>query len=68
MNGLKRIGRTMPPSSMEVTQLEDRLGAFLDSLDVPVAERRQLNEEFEKLKGRARRNEGRRALSQSARL
>jgi len=68
LNGLKRIGRTMPPSSMEVTQLEDRLSALLGSMGVPAEERRQLNEELEKLKGRARRNEGRRALSQSTRL
>ena len=68
LNGLKRIGRTMPPSSMEVTQLEDRLGALLGSMGVPAEDRKPLAEEFEKLKGRARRNEGRRALSQSARL
>ena len=68
LNGLKRIGRTMPPSSMEVAQLEDRLNALLGGMGIPAEERRQLAEEFEKLKGRVRRNEGRRALSQSTRL
>lgn len=68
LNGLKRIGRTMPPSSMEVAQLEDRLNALLGGMGVSAEERRQLAEEFEKLKGRVRRNEGRRALSQSTRL
>ncbi len=68
LNGLRRIGRTMPPSSMEVAQLEDRLDALLARLNVPAEERARLDEEFEKIKGRARLDEGRRALSQSTRL
>ena len=58
----------MPPSSMEVAQLEDRLNALLGGMGVSAEERRQLAEEFEKLKGRVQRNEGRKALSQSTRL
>lgn len=68
LNGFKRIGRTMPPSPMEVAQLEDRLDALLVRLGAPAAERARLAEEFERIKGHARRNEGRRALSRSARL
>lgn len=68
LNGLKRIGRTMPPSSMEVAQLEDRLDALLASMNVPAEGRARLADEFEKIKGRARLDEGRRALSQSTRL
>lgn len=68
LNGLKRIGRTMPPSSMEIAQLEARLDALLGRLNVPAEERARLDEEFEKIRGRARRDEGRRALIQSSRL
>lgn len=68
VNGLKRIGRSMPPTSMEVAQLEERMDELLDRLNVPATERSRLVEELEKLKGRARLDEGRRALSQSSRL
>lgn len=68
LNGLKRIGRTMPPSPMEIAQLEDRLELLLGRLGASAEERARLAEEFEKLRGRARLDEGRRALSQSSRL
>lgn len=68
LNGLKRIGRTMPPSSMEIAQLEDRLDALLGRLNVPAEQRARLDEALEKIRGRARRDEGRRALIQSSRL
>ena len=68
VNGLKRIGRTMPPSPMEIAQLEERLDDLLIDMKVPAEERSQLAEEFEKLRGRARLEEGRRSLIQSSRL
>ncbi len=68
LNGLKRIGRTMPPTSMEVAQLEDRLNALLGSMGVPAEKGRQRAGGLEKLKGGAGGNEGRGALSQSTRL
>ncbi len=68
VNGFKRIGRTMPPSTMEISQLEDRLDALLIDMKISAEERSRLAEEFEKLRGRARLDEGRRSLSQSSRL
>ena len=68
VNGFKRIGRTMPPSPMEIAQLEERLDDLLIDMKIPAEERSRLAEEFEKLRGRARLDEGRRSLIQSSRL
>lgn len=65
---LKGIGRTVPPSTKEITQLEERLEAMLDHMGVRSSRRAALDEEFEKLRGRTRRSEGGMALARSARL
>ncbi|MBQ9564527.1 MAG: hypothetical protein IJU98_02965 [Synergistaceae bacterium] len=66
--GLKAVGRTIPPSTREIDQLEGRLNDLLDQIGAPSSRRTELREEFEKLKGRMRRNEGGIALARSARL
>ena len=66
--GLRSVGRTIPPSTKEIDQLEGRLSDLLDQIGAPSSRRAELREEFEKLKGRMRRNEGGIALVRSARL
>jgi hypothetical protein len=66
--GLKSVGRTIPPSTREIEQLNTQLTELLDKIGAPSARRAELREEFEKLKGRVRRNEGGMALVRSARL
>lgn len=65
---LRGVGRTVPPSTKEIEQLEGRTGAMLDHMGVPSSRRDELKEEFERLKGRVRRNEGGMALIRSTRL
>ena len=48
--------------------MEDRLNEMLDRLDVPLGRRAGLKEEFDKIKGKVRRNEGGIALIRSSRL
>ena len=66
--GLKGVGRTILPSTREIEQLESRLTDLLDKIGAPSGRRAELREEFDKLKGRVRRNEGGMALVRSARL
>lgn len=68
LGGMRSIGRTIPPSVKEIEQLEGRLNALLDHMGAPAANREELKEGFEKLKGRTRRNEGGIALIRSKRL
>ena len=68
VGSLKGIGRTIPPSLKEISQMEDRLNGLLDRMDVPASRRTELKEEFDRIRGRARRNEGGLALIRSARL
>jgi hypothetical protein len=63
LNGIKRIGRTMPCTPMELASLEEVLMPLLGSLRVDRKERERLFQEFEKLKTRSRQIEGRRVLS-----
>ena len=65
---LKNIGRTIPPSTKEIEELENKLNNFLDLMPVDKNERDDINEEFEKLKNRTKRNESGRAILRSARL
>ncbi|MCR4817520.1 MAG: hypothetical protein K5841_01020 [Fretibacterium sp.] len=65
---LRGVGRTVPPSTKEIEQLEVRTNAMLDHMGVPSSRRDELKEEFDRLKGRVRRNEGGMALIRSTRL
>lgn len=68
VTSLRNIGRTIPAGTKEVDDLEDKVNNFLDAMPVTQAEREEINEEFERLRNRTRRNEGGRALLRSARL
>ena len=68
VNGLKNIGRTVPPNSKEIQDMEDKLNSFLDAMPVDKSERDEINEEFDRLRNRTRRNESGRAILRSARL
>ena len=65
---LKNIGRTIPPSSKEIQDMETKLNNFLDVMPVDKSERVEIDEEFDRLKNRTRRNESGRAILRSARL
>ncbi len=65
---LRGVGRTVPPSTKEIEQLEGRTSAMLDHMGVPSSRRDEMKEEFERLKGRVRRNEGGMAIIRSKRL
>ena len=68
VNNLKNIGRTIPASTKEITELEDKLNNLLNQCGVPFAQRDNLKDEFEKLKGRTRLNEGGAAIVRNSRL
>jgi hypothetical protein len=63
IDGVKRIGRTMPPTMAELTRLEDDLMPLLDSLRADRKGREFVMQELDKLRTRSRQSEGRRALS-----
>ena len=65
---LKNIGRTVPPNAKEIENMETKLNNFLDVMPVEQSERVEINEEFDRLKNRSKRNEGGRAILRSARL
>ncbi|MCR5346560.1 MAG: hypothetical protein K6E38_02190 [Fretibacterium sp.] len=65
---LRGVGRTVPPSTKEIEQLEERTNSMLDHMGVPSDHRGELKEEFNRLKGRMRRSEGGIALIRSRRL
>ena len=68
VTSLRNIGRTIPAGTKEVDDLEDKVNNFLDAMPVTQSEREEINEEFERLRNRTRRNEGGRALLRSSRL
>lgn len=68
VNNFKNIGRTIPPSIKEITELEEKLNALLNKSGVPFGKREVLNEEFNKLKGRTRLNDGGAAIMRNSRL
>ena len=68
VNNLKNIGRTIPASTKEITELEDKLNNLLNQCGVPFAKRGNLKDEFDKLKGRTRLNEGGAAIVRNSRL
>ena len=65
---LKNIGRTVPPGTKEIDELEEKVNSFLDVMPLNQSERDEISDEFDRLRNRTRRNEGGRALMRSARL
>ena len=65
---LKNIGRTIPPGTKEVNDLEEKVNSFLDAMPVSESERDEIADEFDRLRNRTRRNEGGRAILRSSRL
>ncbi|MBQ9419699.1 MAG: hypothetical protein IJU31_04900 [Synergistaceae bacterium] len=59
---LKNIGRTVPPGTKEIEDIESKLNSFLDLMPVAKSEREEINEEFERLRNRTRRKESDRAI------
>ncbi len=68
ITSLKNTARTIPMSSKELTELESELNEFLDYMPMSDDDRDFINDEFDKLKDRAKRNEGGRAILKNARL
>ena len=68
ISSLKNIGRTIPPGTKEIDDLEEKVNNFLDVMPLSQSERENIAEEFDRLRNRTRRNEGGRALLRSARL
>ena len=65
---LQNIGRTIPPSTKEIADIEGRVNSFLDTMPVSESEREEIAERFETIKDRTRRNQGGRAIMRSSRL
>lgn len=65
---LQNIGRTIPPGTKEIQDLQDKLNEFLDSMPVDETEREEIAEKFDAVRNRTRRNEGGRAIMRSSRL
>ena len=65
---LQNIGRTVPPTTKEISDLEGKLNAFLDAMPVSQEEREEIADKFEALRDRTRRNQGGRAIMRSSRL
>ncbi|MBQ7217613.1 MAG: hypothetical protein IJS39_16730 [Synergistaceae bacterium] len=65
---LQNIGRTIPPSTKEISDLEEKLNSFLDSMPLSQPEREDIAEKFEAIRDRTRRNQGGRAIMRSSRL
>ena len=59
---LKNIGRTAPPGKKEIEDLENKLDKFLKIANLSDSERRELDEEFYRLKERNQRNQSGRAF------
>ena len=68
VSSLQNIGRTLPPTTKEINELEEKLNHFLDAMPLNAEEREEIAERFEIIKDRTRRNEGGRAILRNARL
>ena len=65
---LQNIGRTVPPGTKEIADIEDKLNAFLDSVPLSDDERGEIAEKFEAVRERNKRNQSGRAIMRSSRL
>ena len=68
VTSLKNIGRTIPPGTKEINDMEEKLNSFLDVMPLSSDERDEISEEFDRLRDRTKRNESGRAIMRSARL
>ncbi len=65
---LKNIGRTIPPSSKELQEIEEDLKNFMQNMNINNDETEIILNEFDKLKNRSRLSDGGRAFLKNARL
>ena len=65
---LQNIGRTTPPSTKEINDLESKLNKFLDFTPMSESEREEISTKFEAVRNKTRLNQGGRALMRSSRL
>ena len=65
---LQNIGRTVPPSTKEIADIEDKLNNFLDTMPVSESEREEIAEKFEAVRNKTRRNQSGMAIMRSSRL
>ncbi|MBQ7155650.1 MAG: hypothetical protein IJR85_08880 [Synergistaceae bacterium] len=65
---LQNIGRTVPPNTREIEDMEEKLKKFLDVMPVSESERADIAEKFEAVREKARRNATGRAILRSSRL
>ncbi|MBQ7543575.1 MAG: hypothetical protein IJT02_01375 [Synergistaceae bacterium] len=65
---LQNIGRTVPPTTREIDEIEEKLNKFLDAMPVTPSEREEIAEKFSAARDKARRNGAGRAIMRSARL
>lgn len=68
VSSLQNIGRTVPPTTKEINELEEKVNRFLASMPLTPDEREDIADRFDSVKNRNRRNEGGRAILRNARL
>ncbi len=68
VSSLQNIGRTIPPTTKEINELEEKLNNFINAMPLSSEEREEIAERIESVKNRTRRNEGGRAILRNARL
>ena len=68
VSSLQNIGRTIPPTTKEINELEEKLNHFLDAMPLSPEEREEISDRIESVRNRTRRNEGGRAILRNARL
>ena len=68
VSSLQNIGRTIPPTTKEINELEEKLNHFLDAMPLSPEEREEISDRIESVRNRTRRNEGGRAILRNSRL
>ena len=65
---IQNIGRTVPPGTKEISDLEEKLNRFLDSMPVSESEREDIAAKFEAVRNRSKRNQAGMTIMRSSRL
>lgn len=68
ISGMQNIGRTAPPGTKEIQELEEKVNNFLEAMPLDEHEREEISDRFDTLRNRTRRNDGGRAIMRSSRL